>query len=224
MKKCRLPIGLLAFVLTLFVSGLGSAFAADGPASAVSLVDQPDWAIAYGDEYWNAPADGGDISGVVERVTSAFQRADDGTFEVDSPTHRTSLTDSGIVFEPKLPGDSGALPTRADIHTAAVQCGGSPVDVEETDRWSVTGNTAQRRLASHLGLIEHILVQGDTTELTWEVGSNGLKTCSGLTVRARVDGLSHTATTVSGHHFADASGQTRLQVSHATIVDGSGSR
>ncbi|MFB6374653.1 MAG: hypothetical protein ABEN55_16380, partial [Bradymonadaceae bacterium] len=208
-----------------------SSTAAPGEAEAgVTMHDspqsQPDWAVPYGGAFWkaSASADELDLHRIIRRVESAFEQTDDGTVQVDRPAHRTALRDDSLIVEPKLPGRTDAPPARADIETTALQCGDTPATIDRGADWSVTGNIAQRRLAEHLGAIEHVAVRPTGPELTWRFGPRALKNCDTLAVRTQLTGLTYKTTTSEGLHFADATGRARLRVSHATVVDADGNR
>lgn len=224
----------------------------ESPGEAeVSLIDspaeQPEWAVPYGKAFWKGPVDaddgaddsgsdtppsggpvqlqkGLDLHGIIDRVESAFERADDGTVRVEHASHRTFLDGSKLVVEPKLPNREDAPDARAEVGTTEIRCGGERIDFDRAADWTVTGNTAQRRLAPDFGAVEHVAASPEGPELTWKFDRPALADCQTLAVRTTLDGLTYATETESGHHFADQTDRARLHVSHATIVDADGDR
>lgn len=202
---------------------------------------QPEWAVPFGAAFWNeatsegdqsdADRDGGVASGrnldlqrVVERVSSAFERLDEGAVEVERFTHRTALEGESLVVEPRLPRVEQAEQVRATHRTAEVRCGSESAEFDRGADWVVTGNTAQRRLDETLGLIEHVAVGAEGPRVTWRFGRAATEDCDTLTVETRLGGLSYKTATDRGLHFADETGRARLRVGHATVVDADGDR
>jgi hypothetical protein len=87
--------------------------------------------------------------------------------------------------------------------------------------WSYFGNTAQALLNPLLELVEHYEARREGVAVTWVLRKAPPGT-GDLSVIAEVAGLQHLDSNGSGHHFADASGLSRLRIGHVTLVDSRG--
>jgi hypothetical protein len=151
---------------------------------------QPQWAVAFGKEFWrrrshsepvrdtwrgNASPDSVlNLGEVMERVSHAF-RTEGGESKphVQARTYRAELDGAGLRFTPGGAVPESSWPVDARVRTIRIASGEKDIYGEtscagEASR-SIVGNTAQRLLVPELGIVEHLEAQTEGVALTWIV-------------------------------------------------------
>jgi hypothetical protein len=206
------------------------------------VADAPTWAVSYGKEFWRRQAttrdtaaksvalpEHVDLGDIMERVSHAADTETNSTSpRVLAQTYLARWEERGLRFSPHrltegfVLEDAGA---EAGFRTVAVRKGSEFLfrDGENVPARSVIGNTVQGALNREAGVIEHYEARREGVEVTWVLQ----KIPAGrgaLEIEAELSGLNHAGQSEHGHHFADASGTSRVRVGHATLVDNRGTR
>jgi hypothetical protein len=196
----------------------------------------PAWTVKYGEEFWSRPArrvvpvstaggknvavsPGLDIEDIVERVSLALTSDDRGNLCAKTPTYVARFDAAGLVFSPGVPETAaGAAPVELKLRTTDVRLGDESLCRSGVFQWLAIGNTAQAQLDPLAGAIQHCEATRNGVEVAW-VFHQRLPSNRPLTVEAELLGLEYAGETANGHHFADSSGNVRLRIGKAVVVD-----
>lgn len=204
----------------------------------------PQWAIPFGEEFWNcrqlpeaaaqlskAPRvafSSFDVGRVMERVSSAFVKdSKSGATFMDGGTYRLEVQNHGLGFF------SAGAPREQDaddrsypgflFRTISVRQGAEVVfttagsDLE----WHVLGNTTQTLLDPIRGIVEHHEALEMGVEMTW-VLSDRPRGSGDVAIMVEVEGMTGSCVTTSGMHLIDDSGRARARVGATRAVDAQG--
>ncbi|MDB6038387.1 MAG: Flagellar hook-length control protein FliK, partial [Verrucomicrobiales bacterium] len=159
----------------------------------------------------------------IERVTHSFRNTETNV-EVSGRGYRSTLSRDGFSFA-TTSGSSESYGSQANAHfRTQLQRSGTINSSEAGADWTITGNTAQRLIASDSDIIEHLEARENGMFVTWIFPTQPAD-ASEQVIQLEVAGLDYVGSSRLGHHFSSTgAGVSCIKIGNVTAIDSAGAK